>query len=110
MAHWHVDPGVPSRDAAALFDCALLPSSHIFGSASDTEVREVAGTKQHHGEVGLEVEENDKEKKEQARRWRRRMAENCAMGNPLESMSEGLLKAAELAPTGTQRKSSGTPR
>eukprot|EP00959_Pyramimonas_sp_CCMP1952_P364985 7642827-Pyramimonas_sp.AAC.1 len=31
MAHWHVDPGVPSRDAAALFDRALLPSSRIFG-------------------------------------------------------------------------------
>eukprot|EP00959_Pyramimonas_sp_CCMP1952_P165061 3449969-Pyramimonas_sp.AAC.1 len=50
MAHWHVDPGLPSRDAAALFDRALLPSSHIFGSASDTVVREVVGTKQYYEE------------------------------------------------------------
>eukprot|EP00959_Pyramimonas_sp_CCMP1952_P340183 7125029-Pyramimonas_sp.AAC.1 len=38
------------------------------------------------------------------------MVENSVMGNPLESMSQVLLKAAELAPTGTRRKSSGAPR
>eukprot|EP00959_Pyramimonas_sp_CCMP1952_P137202 2870915-Pyramimonas_sp.AAC.1 len=82
LAHWQVDPGVPSRDAAALFDRALLPSSHIFRSGSDAEVGWWWAPNSISRRWSLEGEENDKGKKEQARRTRRRMSESSVMGNP----------------------------
>ena len=94
FARWHVDPGLPTRNAAAHFDRTLLPRSHPFSSIEE-EVEEIRN------EVEVEVD---------GRRTRRRTVENSMMGNPLESMTDGLLKAAEMTPTGTLNKASRTPR
>ena len=105
LAHWQVDPGFPTRNAAAHFDRALLPRSHPFCCGPNTVLEE---------EVEINKEDLEEEiyndNSEQYRRTRRRTVENSMMGNPLETMSDGLLKAAGMTPTGTQSKASRTPR
>eukprot|EP00959_Pyramimonas_sp_CCMP1952_P152669 3194366-Pyramimonas_sp.AAC.1 len=105
LAHCQVDPGVPIRDAAALFDHVLLPSSHPFCSGPDIVAMELVG-KHYQEEAVVGEEVTDKGKKEQARRT---MTVNSVVGNPLETMSDSLLKAAELARQEPRGRPQGHP-